>query len=132
MRQLKLGHSADVETFRRMALNARGRNCDDHTKNYSFLLKKGGPWELFSAYDITFARNPRGEWTSRHLMSVNGKFADISKEDCLALADRFAIGEAPSILKQVREAVEAWPDFAAQAKVTASEIGRIRGHLRSL
>lgn len=132
MRQLKLGHSADVEAFRRMALNVMGRNCDDHTKNYSFLLKKGGPWELSPAYDVTFAHNPQGEWTSRHLMSVNGKFADISKEDCLALADRFAIGEAPSILKQVREAVEAWPDFAAQAKVTASEIGRIRGHLRPL
>jgi serine/threonine-protein kinase HipA len=132
MRQLKLGHSADVEAFRRMALNVMGRNCDDHTKNFSFLLRKGGPWELSPAYDITFAHNPKGEWTSQHLMSVNGKFSDISKEDCLALADRFAIGEAPSILKQVRDVVEAWPDFAAQAKVAASEIKRIQGYLRPL
>jgi len=132
MRQLNLGHSADLEAFRRMVLNVMGRNCDDHTKNFSFLLRKGGPWELSPAYDITFAHNPKGEWTRRHLMSVNGKFGDISKEDCLALADRFAIGEAPSILKQVREVVEAWPVFAAQAKVAAGEIKRIQGNLRPL
>lgn len=132
MRQLKLGHSADVEAFRRMALNVMGRNCDDHTKNFSFLLRKGGSWELSPAYDITFAHNPEGEWTNQHLMSVNGKFAEVSKDDCLALANRFGVGEAPSILKQVREAVESWPDFAAQAKVNPSEIRRIRGHLRPL
>ncbi|MBI3299084.1 MAG: type II toxin-antitoxin system HipA family toxin [Elusimicrobia bacterium] len=130
MRQLKLGHSADLEAFRRMALNVMARNCDDHTKNFSFLLKKGGPWELSPAYDVTFAHNPQGEWTSQHLMSVNGKFAGIGKEDCLALADRFGIGEAPSILKQVREGVESWPDFAAQAKVKPSEIRAIRAQLR--
>ncbi len=132
MRQLKLGHSADIEAFRRMALNVMGRNCDDHTKNFSFLLKEGGTWEFSPAYDITFAHNPHGDWTSQHLMSVNGKFAEISKEDCLALADRFAIGEAPSILKQVREAVEAWPEFAAKAKVKPSEIKRIKRLLRPI
>lgn len=132
IRQLELGHAADVEAFRRMALNVMGRNCDDHTKNFSFLLRKGGAWELAPAYDVTFAHNPKGEWTSRHLMSVNGKFGDITKEDCLALADRFAIGEAPAILERVRETVEAWPDFASRAGVAASEIGRIRGQLRPL
>lgn len=132
MRQLKLGHSADVEAFRRMALNAMGRNCDDHTKNFSFLFRKGGGWELSPAYDITFAHNPKGEWTSRHLMSVNGKFGDITKNDCLALANRFGIGEAPSILKQVRESVQAWPDFAGKAGVQPEEIRRIKGQLRPL
>ncbi|MBI5202963.1 MAG: type II toxin-antitoxin system HipA family toxin [Elusimicrobia bacterium] len=132
MRQLKLDRSAEVEVFRRMALNVMGRNCDDHTKNFSFLRKQGGPWELSPAYDITFAHNPQGEWTSRHLMSVNGKFDDIKKADCLKLADRFGLGEAPSILKQVRSAVEAWPDFAAQAGIRSTEIKRIKGLLRPL
>ncbi len=132
MRELNLGHLADVEAFRRMALNVMGRNCDDHTKNFSFLLEKGGPWELSPAYDITFAHNPRSEWTSRHLMSVNGKFSDIEKADCLALADRFGIGEGPSILKHIREVVGAWPDFAAQAKVQPSEIKRVKELLRPI
>ncbi|MBI2385173.1 MAG: type II toxin-antitoxin system HipA family toxin [Elusimicrobia bacterium] len=132
MRQLKLGHSADVEAFRRMALNVMGRNCDDHTKNFSFLLRKGGAWELSPAYDITFAHNPKGEWTSQHLMSVNGRFGEITRDDCLALADRFGIGEAPSLLDQVRQVVEDWATFAKKAGVQPSEIKRIRKHLNPL
>lgn len=130
LRQLKLGHAADVEAFRRMALNVMGRNCDDHTKNFSFLLKEGGAWELSPAYDITFAHNPQGEWTSRHLMSVNGRFAEITRDDCLAVAERFGIGEAPSLLDQVRRTVKAWPDFAKKAGVGPREIKRIREQLR--
>ncbi|OGR88404.1 MAG: phosphatidylinositol kinase [Elusimicrobia bacterium RIFCSPHIGHO2_02_FULL_57_9] len=130
MRQLKLGRSAEVEAFRRMALNVMGRNCDDHTKNFSFLLRKGGSWEFSPAYDITFAHNPESEWTNQHLMSVNGKFGEITWDDCLALANRFGIGEAPSILKQVRQTVEEWPVFAKKAGVQPSEIRRIRAQLR--
>lgn len=129
MKQLGLGHSADVEAFRRMALNVMGRNCDDHTKNFSFLLRKGGSWALSPAYDISFAHNPKGAWTKQHLMSVNGRFGDIRREDCLVLADRFGIGEAPSVLKEVRAAIELWPKAARQAGVNASEVKRIKEKL---
>ncbi|MFI5362938.1 MAG: type II toxin-antitoxin system HipA family toxin [Elusimicrobiota bacterium] len=132
MRQLNLGHAADVEAFRRMALNVMGRNCDDHTKNFSFLLRQGGAWELSPAYDISFAHNPNGEWTNQHLMSVNGKFADIKKEDFIALAERFGVGEAPALLDEVRKAVRKWPGFAEKAGVKGAEIKRIRGQLKIL
>lgn len=130
MRQLRLGHSADVEAFRRMALNVMGRNCDDHAKNFSFLLRKGGSWDLSPAYDITFAHNPQSEWTHQHLMSVNGKFGEITRADCMALADRFGIGEGAAILDLIRETVESWPTFAKEAGVQAGEIKRIREQLR--
>lgn len=129
MKQLGLGHSADVEAFRRMALNVMGRNCDDHTKNFSFLLRKGGSWALSPAYDISFAHNPKGAWTNQHLMSVNGRFGDIGREDCLVLANRFGIGEAPSVLKEVRAAIELWPKAARQAGVKSSEVKRIKEKL---
>ncbi len=132
IRQLKLGHLMEVEAFRRMALNVMGRNCDDHTKNFSFLLRKGGSWSLSPAYDITFAHNPKGEWTNQHLMSVNGEFGDIRRDDCLALANRFGIGEAPTILKEVREAVAQWPKFAKEAGVQATELKRIQEQLKPL
>ena len=132
IKQLKLGYSAEAEAFRRMALNVMGRNCDDHTKNFSFLLRKGGSWELSPAYDITFAHNPKGEWTNQHLMSVNGKFGDINKEDCLTLANRFGIGEAPSILKEVRKAIGQWPAFAKKAGVKAAAVKRIKEQFRLL
>ena len=104
------------------------RNCDDHTKNVSFLLREGAGWELAPAYDVTHAYNPKGEWTYQHLMSVNGKFAGIARDDLLLLADRFAIGTAVRVLERVGEAVSAWPDFATKAKVSAAERDRIRAH----
>jgi len=103
-------------------------NCDDHTKNISFMLREGSRWELAPAYDVTYAFNPAGEWTWQHLMAVNGKFATISRDDLLAVADRFGIGTAPKVLRQVREAVAAWPDFAGQAEVNPIAVSRIRGN----
>jgi hypothetical protein len=62
-----------------MAFNVMAANCDDHTKNISFILREGKEWELASAYDVTHAHNPQGEWTRQHLMAVNGRFSDISR-----------------------------------------------------
>lgn len=130
--RLQLGYPAMEEAFRRIAFNVMTANCDDHTKNVSFLMREGGAWELAPAYDLTHAYNPKGEWTYQHLMGVNGKFANISRKDLLAVADRFAIGTAPHVLKEVREAVASWPDFAAQARVSTRETTRVREHHRLL
>lgn len=126
--RLGLDYAALEEAFRRMTFNVMASNCDDHTKNISFMLREGMRWELAPAYDATYAYNPAGEWTWQHLMAVNGKFADISRADLLAVADRFGIGTAPKVLKQVREAVAAWPDFAGQAGVNTTEMNRILEH----
>lgn len=123
--RLGLPYEHKEEAFRRMVFNVMARNCDDHTKNFAFRLRRGFPWELAPAYDVTFAHNPRGEWTSQHLMSVNGKFKDFTEADLLAEADRFAIGTAPRVLREVRQAVLSWPTFAAQAGISAREIDRI-------
>ena len=128
IRELKLDRSAEVEAYRRMIFNLIARNCDDHTKNVSFLLKRGSAWELAPAYDVTFAHNPKGEWTSQHLMSVNGKFSGITRDDLLRVADRFGIGRARAILKDVHQAVAAWGDHAAAAHLAEPHVSRIRGH----
>lgn len=126
--RMQLGHEALREAFRRAVFNVAAANCDDHTKNFSFILRQGGKWELAPAYDLTHAYNPKGEWTYQHLMAVNGKFTGISLQDFLFVADRFGIGEPKKILGQVQEAVEAWPDFAMEAGVHESDIKRIRLH----
>lgn len=115
--QLGLGEEALEEAFRRMVFNVLTVNCDDHSKNVSFLLKEGGKWELSPAYDLTFSYNPGSQWVSQHLMAVNGKFAGAGYDDFLALADRFAIGRAQKIIKQVEDAVAAWSAFAAEASL---------------
>ena len=95
---LKLGPKAMEEGFRRVAFNVMAKNCDDHTKNLSFLLPENGAWRLSPAYDLTYAYNPKGEWTYQHLMAVNGKFSHITREDFAIVADRFGIGAAPKNL----------------------------------
>lgn len=132
MNRLQLGYPALEEAFRRMAFNVMAANCDDHTKNFSFILREGEAWELAPAYDVTHAYNPQGEWTYQHLMSVNAKFGGISRVDLLAVAERFGIGTASTVLKQVGEAVSAWPDFAAKAGVAKKEVERILEHQQVL
>jgi len=126
MRKLSLGHESEVEAFRRMTMNVMAKNCDDHTKNISFLLREGSTWELSPAYDITFTHSLTGEWTAQHLMSVNGKYQDFVAQDLLALAERFGVGEAVSIIKDVRRVVKEWPAFAKIAGLMPKEIARIK------
>lgn len=123
--QLQLGTSAMEEAFRRMVFNVLAANCDDHTKNFSFILRQGHGWKLAPAYDVTHAYNPKGEWTYQHLMSVNGNFTGISRSDLLMVADRFSIGRAKQIIEQVDEAVAGWPQFAKDARITPEQTGRI-------
>lgn len=118
---LALPYEQKEEAFRRMVFNVMGRNCDDHTKNLSFRLRQGHPWELTPAYDITFAHNPKGQWTHQHLMSVNGKFKDFHEEDLLEVADRFAIGTGKSVISKVRDAIKQWPDYAEQAGLSKNQ-----------
>ena len=132
MWRLKLDYGATEQVLRRAAFNVMAANCDNHTKNLSFLLRQGGAWELAPAYDITHAYNPQGEWTHQLLMSVNGKFAGVERDDLLKVGEQFGIGTAPDVLAEVSAAVSTWPDFAAQAQVSPYETARIRGHHRLL
>jgi serine/threonine-protein kinase HipA len=77
---------------------------------------------------VTYAYNPKGDWTYQHLMSVNGKFSAISRDDLMVVADRFGVGTAPQVIKQVAEAVASWPDFAGEAKVSMAEETRVQEH----
>ncbi|MEQ1527342.1 MAG: type II toxin-antitoxin system HipA family toxin [Gallionella sp.] len=126
--KLKLGIDALEEAYRRMIFNVMSANCDDHSKNFSFLLKEGAGWELSPAYDITHAYNPNGEWNSQHLMSVNGKFTGITHQDFIEVADRFAIGRAERIIRHVADAVATWSEFAKQAGLPFKESKLIAKH----
>lgn len=130
MIRLNLPDSDLDQAFRRMAFNVMARNLDDHTKNISFLIREGGTWELAPAYDLTFAHDPAGRWNFQHFLSVNGKHDGIGRSDLLLEAERFSIGNAKTLLDQVRSAVEHWPEFADEAGLDSKEMPRIQSHLR--
>ena len=107
--ELGLGYDAQEQLFRRMVFNVLTGEFDDHTKNFSFRLKQGGAWELAPAYDLTGSDFPSEDpWSAQagvHQLSVNGKRRDITDEDLLAVADRFGIGTAKRVLREVRESI---------------------------
>lgn len=124
--RLDLGRAALEETLRRMIFNVLAANRDDHSKNFSFLLKEGGRWELAPAYDLTFAYNPDNKWLRHHLISVNGKFDQITEQDFREVADRYELlGICKDLIKQIHEAVSMWPRFANQAGVPQEQIDAI-------
>ena len=124
MRRLKLPYGQAEQLFRRMVFNVVARNQDDHTKNISFLMDKDGVWHLSPSYDVSWAYNPAGEWTSHHQMSVNGKWDGIGRKDLLAVADSMHIKHAGEIVDEVCEAVSGWTRLAAEYSIP-DEIARM-------
>ncbi len=129
MRALRLPYSQAQEMFRRMVFNVVSRNQDDHTKNISFLMDETGKWCLSPAYDMAYAYNPSGQWTSAHQMSVNGKFNNIRREDLLECARRNNIKNAADIIAEVVEAVAQWQITAKECGVPQTMIDSITPHL---
>jgi serine/threonine-protein kinase HipA len=116
------------QIFRRIAFNVMGVNRDDHTKNMSFLLPESGQWQLTPAYDVTHA-NWGSDWTAQHQMSVNGKFSDITLDDLRVLADRHDVPGVEGALRDVRAAIDTWPDAAAESDVDRITIDKVSSDL---
>ncbi|MBK8884141.1 MAG: type II toxin-antitoxin system HipA family toxin [Bacteroidales bacterium] len=129
MRELKLSYPDAEQMFRRMVFNVIARNCDDHTKNFSFRLKKGGTWELAPAYDVCHAYKPDHRWVSQHALSINGKRTDITKEDLLIIGRSIKNKKAAIIIDEISETVSKWKKFADDVKVHPAIRDEIAGTL---
>lgn len=128
MRSLRLTYIEAQEMFRRMVFNVVIRNQDDHTKNISFLMDSKGCWSLSPAYDLAFAFNPKGGWTSQHQMSINGKFDEITRADLLACAQRNNIKNAEEIIDNVVDICSKWKSTACNCGIPNTTIDRIYSH----
>lgn len=118
MRELKMPYPAAEQMFRRMVFNVLARNCDDHTKNFSFRLKKGGVWELSPAYDICHAYQPKHAWVSQHILSINGKRTNITKDDFLIVGESIRNKKASEIISDINDKVSNWIKYANNVDVT--------------
>lgn len=117
MRELKLSYRDNEQMFRRMAFNVIAKNCDDHTKNFAFRLKKEGKWELAPAYDVCHAYRPGSEWVSQHALSINNKRKEITKEDLIVIGKSIKNKKAVSMLEEINEAISHWKKFADEVNV---------------
>lgn len=128
-REIKVPRKNLDQLFRRMVFNVVFRNQDDHSKNIAFLMDRSGQWALSPAFDMAYAYNPNGQWTSRHQMSINGKRDDFTLGDLISAGEKTALSKQKirSIIAQVISVKEQWLVFAEKAGVDgvlAEGIGR--------
>ncbi|MEE1091423.1 MAG: type II toxin-antitoxin system HipA family toxin [Paludibacteraceae bacterium] len=125
MRRLRLPYNQAEEMYRRMVFNVIARNQDDHTKNISFLMNRSGKWSLSPAYDVSWAYNPQGNWTSKHQMSINNKWDEITRADLIATAKNMNIKRPELIIEQVIDSVNLWYKFAKEYDIPNDTIKQI-------
>jgi serine/threonine-protein kinase HipA len=132
LRQLELDMDTTEQLFRRAVFNVIARNQDDHVKNIAFLMDRRGDWSLAPAYDVTYAFNPAGMWTSRHQMSLNGKRDAFTLDDFEACARTASMkgGRAKTIYAEVRDVVHRWPEYADEVGVAPGLRAQIANALR--
>lgn len=116
------------ELYKRMIFNALAMNQDDHVKNISFLMNKELNWRLSPAYDIGFAYNPEGDYTSKHQMTINGKQTYFTKDDFTECGKNMGItkGKANKIIESVSESTRNWNKYAEAAGVTEHKMEIIK------
>lgn len=133
IRKLGLGRDAIRQQVRRAFLNIFIRNQDDHTKNIAFLMDSTGQWSLSPAFDVVYAYNPDGAWTSQHQMSLNGKTDGFELDDLLTFgkfADMKTI-EAKAIINEIEAAISKWPELCDEAGLEPAMVKRVTQGFRS-
>lgn len=116
--------------FRQLVFNVLAHNRDDHGKNFSFVMARGGEWTLSPAYDLTFSAGPGGE----HMMAVQGEGKQPRWEHMLRLAASASITEscARQIVEEVREALVHWPAEARAVDLAAGTVAELGDRLQSV
>ncbi|MCP4122382.1 MAG: type II toxin-antitoxin system HipA family toxin [Bacteroidetes bacterium] len=132
MRLLRLTYPEAEQMFRRMVFNVLATNYDDHTKNFSFILKKEENWRLAPAYDLCFSFDPANHWVSKQTLSVNGKRLKISKVDLMTIAKDNNIKKGEKIIEDINSIVKAWNTYADRAEVRNDLKERINDNLNTL
>ena len=108
------------EIYRRMVFAVEGVNCDDHVKNFSFLMNKKGEWHISPAYDVTFAYAPDNKWISKHQMTINGRSKAINDEDMIACGNRMGLSTdfCKETIEIIRTVTANWLEYAERASLS--------------
>lgn len=115
-----------------MAFAVIGGNCDDHVKNFSFLMNREGEWKLSPAYDLTFAYNPGNRWISKHQMSINGKTSGITSDDLIASGKSMGLTVefCRNAISQTESVVSDWLSYAEKCGITEERAVEIHRGIR--
>lgn len=131
-RRLKLKQKSITELYKRAIFNIVGRNQDDHTKNFGFLMNKKGEWRLSPAFDLTYSYDPSGKWTRQHQIRLNRKQDNFTMEDLLTFGQYCDVPnkKALGIIEETIQAFKMFKGFAKEYKVDDALANTISQNLR--
>ncbi|GGJ89596.1 type II toxin-antitoxin system HipA family toxin [Parabacteroides faecis] len=117
-RKLQLPYHDIEQIFRRAVFNYLSGVCDDHDKNFSFVMDEDGRWRLSPAYDETFTVNFKNRFIGdKHIMTIEECNRDISMNQFVRLADENDVRNAEHIVKEISEVVQSFTDKAIDVKI---------------
>ena len=119
------------QLFRRMVFNVVMRNCDDHTKNFSFQMDRSGLWSITPAYDICYSYDSANEWVNGH-MKINGKRQNITAKDLCIEARSFGVRKPEGIIAEILEVSSKWNSRAIENGVPKPLVGLIQKELNEV
>jgi len=122
-RNLTNNQASVVELYRRAVFNVIAANDDDHGRNHAFLMDENGLWSLPPAFDVTQASYPLA--TGFRAARIQGRAADITRRELLALGQSQGIDQPAAIIAQVIAAVTSWPTHAAAHGIPLWVIGPV-------
>ncbi len=115
-RFLRISYAEQVQLFKQMVFNVVMRNCDDHTKNFSFMMGVDGVWMVAPSYDVSYSYDPNNVWVNGN-MSVNGKRNAIGVEDLVAEGKRQGIKNCEEMIEEARDIAIRWESYATKNHV---------------
>ncbi|MBO5181809.1 MAG: type II toxin-antitoxin system HipA family toxin [Paraprevotella sp.] len=119
-RRLQLPYHDIEQVFRRAVFNYLSGVCDDHDKNFSFVMDESGKWRLSPAYDETFTVNFKNRFIGdKHIMTIEECNRDISMNQFIRLADENDVRNAECIVGEIVEVVHSFTDKAMAANIDA-------------
>ena len=131
-RQLGITKKETEQIYKRMVYNVIGVNCDDHVKNFSFMMNKAGKWSITPAYDLTYSYNPQNRWISQHQMSVNGKSSDITDEDMMETGKKMGLSSVfcRDAIGKTRSVINNWMHYAEKSGLSEERANEVNELLR--
>ena len=132
-RELKLSADEAMQIFKRMVFNVVGRNHDDHSKNFGFMLDDAHQWQLTPAYDLAYSYKPGSPWVNNHWMRLNGKQDNFTREDFYSfekVSPLFTKQKIDRIIEETTHHFSTWHHLAAEHGVPQPLLELIGRNLR--
>lgn len=118
-----------LQAFERCVFNIVFNNRDDHSKNFSFLMRKDGLWQFSPAYDLTFSNGPNGE----HQMDICGEARNPAREHLLQLAKKTGIAERVAVqtIERITAVSQRFAEFVGDLPIRTETLRMMEKKIKS-